>query len=130
MNKWQSGDYARHNSYQLTIPTQLLMMCRLLEITPRQLIIDFMDVLSCGSWKREGRQKCRETLIEYFIEQGYGRHIYTSADIKTMFGELDAIGSLFPKEAEPVFTELHAAWRENYHAYWFKKWYEKFNREL
>lgn len=105
------------------------MICRLLDITPRQLIVDFMDVLSCGSWKREGREKCREQLIDYFIEQGYGSHLYPVADIRRMFMELDAIGMLFPRDAEPSFSEQHASWRENYHAYWFSKWNNRFNRQ-
>jgi hypothetical protein len=128
-NKWQTGDFNRQAIFHFTLPYQFLLLCKLMDITPAQLLRDFMDNLSCGSWNREGREAVRKKLIEYFIEHGYGRQLYSDEDIHSIFKELDAIGLLYPKDADSEMIQSHVAWREMYHQYWFLKWYTKFNRE-
>ncbi|MGZ3837224.1 MAG: hypothetical protein ACXVMS_01340 [Flavisolibacter sp.] len=63
--------------------------------------------------KREGRNKAKEKLIDYFIEHGYGQHHYTIEDIRMIFKELDAISLLWPKNAKSKLIDLHAKWRIN-----------------
>ncbi len=128
--KWQTGDYDKHLEHRFALPFQFLLLCKLMNVTPVQILTDFMDNLAGGTWKREGRDKAREKLVEYFVEHGYGQEIYSTEDIHCIFNEMNAIGMLFPKDAEQELIELHTQWREHYHAYWFKKWYKKFNREL
>lgn len=94
---WQTDDFKRQATFSFTIPYQFLLLCRLLDTTPAELLTDFMDNLSCGSWKREGRDKAKQKLIEYFIEHGYGQKRYTTTDIISIFREMDAIGMLYPK---------------------------------
>lgn len=53
-----------------------------MDVTPEDVIRDFTDNLSCGSWKREGRDKAKEYLINYFITHGYGQHHYSEEDIR------------------------------------------------
>jgi hypothetical protein len=125
---WQTGNFKKQARFKFLLPFQFLLLCKLMDITPDALLSDFMDNLSCGSWKREGREKAKEKLIEYFIEHGYGRQYYSVSDIHSIFKEMDAIGMLFPKDAEPELLDKHSEWRELYHAYWFDKWYYKFNR--
>lgn len=120
---WQTGDYKQAQTIRFDIPLQFLMLCRLVNITPKQLITDFMDNLSFGSWKREGRDRVKEILKEYFLEHGYGREFYSDEELRLIFKELDALGLLFPRDAEPEILESYASWRENYQAYWFNKWY-------
>jgi hypothetical protein len=81
-----------------------------------------MDNLSCGSWKREGRDIAKQRLIEYFIELRYGQKYFSSDEIMTIFKEMDAIGMLYPKNAPSEILELHNTWRENYQEWWFGKW--------
>ena len=123
--KWQQGAYARDATYTFTLPYQFLLLCRLTDVTPELVLIDFMDNLSCGSWHREGRDKGKEKLIDYFIEQGYGQHYYSSESIRTIFKEMDAIGMLWPGDAKMKLIDLHTSWRNKYHRYWFKKWFRK-----
>jgi len=52
---WQVKKYARTQEFRFTLPYQFLLLCKLIEVPPGQLLLDFMDNLSCGSWKREGR---------------------------------------------------------------------------
>jgi hypothetical protein len=95
---WQINEYARVQEFRFTLPHQFLLLCKLINIPPRQLILDFMDNLSCGSWKREGRDKAKEKLIEYFLEHGYGQDYYTPEDLRTLFREMDSVGLLFPNK--------------------------------
>lgn len=128
--KWQTGAYERHTDFRFVLPYQFLLLCRLMDITPDQVLTDFMDNLSCGSWKREGRDKAKEKLIDYFVEHGYGQHHYAVEDIRSIFRELNAIGLLWPEGAKSKMTDLHAKWRDKYHTYWFQKWFRKPGRKL
>jgi hypothetical protein len=128
--KWQTGPYARFAEYKFALPYPFLLLCKLMNITPDQLLTDFMHNLSCGSWKREGRDMAKARLIEYFIEHKYGQAFYSETDIREIFKEMDAIGLLWPEQAKMKMMDLHAAWRDKYHTYWFKKWYRKPRRKL
>jgi len=128
--KWQTGDYERHADFHFILPYQFLLLCKLMEITPHQVLIDFMDNLSCSSWKREGRDNAKAKLIEYFIEHGYGQHHYTVEDIRTIFKELDAVGIVWPTNSKMKLIDLSAKWRGKYQNYWFKKWFRKPRRKL
>jgi hypothetical protein len=130
MHEWQTGDFQRQTEFRVTIPNQFLLLCKLMNVTPHQLVIDFMDNLSCGSWKREGRDDIKVRLIEYFIEHGYGQQHYSEKEIRMIFKEMDAIGMLYPINASQEFINEHTRWRENFHTWWFKKWFGKNNRTI
>ncbi|WP_152269070.1 hypothetical protein [Agriterribacter humi] len=127
--KWQTGDYERHTEFNLTLPYPFLLLCRLMDITPEQMVRDFMDNLSCGSWNRQGRDKAKEHLINYFIEHGYGQHYYKEDDVREIFKEMDAIGLLFPNNGNSKMVDLYAKWRDKHQTYWFKQWFRKPRRK-
>lgn len=128
--KWQTGDYARFANFQFMLPYQFLLLCRLMDVTPENVIIDFTRNLSCESWNREGRDDAKLYLTHYFIEHGYGQHLYTDDEIREMFREMDALGMLFPKNGKSKMVDLYADWRDKHHTYWFKKWFRKPRRKL
>lgn len=128
--KWQTGAYERHADFRFTLPYQFLLLCKLMDVTPDQLLTDFMDNLSCGSWKREGRDKAKEKLVEYFIEHGYGQDLYSAEDIRAIFKEMDAVGLVWPDNAKMGMIDMYSAWRKKHHSYWFKKWFRKPRRKL
>ena len=128
--KWQTGDYDGYADFNFIIPQQFLLLCRLMDITPRAVVLDFMDNLSCGSWKREGRDRAKSHLFDYFIAHGYGQHYYSEDEIRTIFKEIDAVGALFPQDGKAKILDLYTAWREKHHAYWFKNWFRKPRRKL
>jgi hypothetical protein len=128
--KWQTGDYERLAAYDFVLTYQFLLLCKLSDITPRRLLIDFLENLDCGSSNREGRDKAKDHLINYFIEMGYGRHLYSSEEIRNIFSEMNAIGMLFPSESKMKLMDLHVHWRNKYHRYWFKKWFKKIRRKI
>lgn len=118
----QTADFKPTQTITIDIPPQLLMLCRLINIPPKELIIDFMDNLSCGSWRREGRDRAKQLLIEYFIEHGYGRERFSALELQSIFKELDALGMLFPKDGDDDLIDAYAQWRKNYQQYWLRKW--------
>ena len=119
---WQSGDYHPSQSLSFEFPQQFIMLCKLVGITPMQLLTDFVDNISCGSWKRQGRDAAKYFLVEYFIEHGYGNQAYSSEDLRSMFKELDAIGFLFPHDAGSDLLNAYSLWREKHQSYFFEKW--------
>ena len=128
--KWQTGEYDRDAAFKFVLPYQFLLLCRLVDKTPEDIIRDFADNLSCGSWKREGRDQAKEHLVNYFIAHGYGQHHYSEEDIRQMFKEMDALGSLFPTKGKMKMIDLYADWRDKHHTYFFKKWFKKPRRKL
>lgn len=127
--KWQTGAYDRYAELSFLLPYQFLLLCRLMDITPKELICDFADNLSCGSWKREGRDKAKEHLMNYFIAHGYGQHHYSEEEIRQIFKEMDAVGLLFPDKGSSKLVNLYAKWRDRHHRYWFENWFRKSRRK-
>jgi hypothetical protein len=121
---WQTGDFERDATFHFILPYQFLLLCRLMDVTPEQLLTDFMDNLSCGSWKRSGKDEARKKLVEYFLEQGYGQHHYTPDNIHSVFREMNAMGMLWPEHAEMRLIDIHSNWIREYHQYWFHKWFQ------
>ena len=120
--KWQTADYGPTQTLTFDLPQQFLMICKIADVTPQEVIADFVDNLSCGSWKREGHEVARRLLIDYFIELGYARRLFTVDQVREMFSELDALALLFPKDAAPEVLDAYAEWRDKHHEYWMKKW--------
>jgi hypothetical protein len=89
-----------------------------------------MDNLACGSWKRQGRDKAKEYLIQYFLEMNYGQELYTAEDLRQMFKEMDAVGLLWPEKGKMKLIDLYAQWRDKYEKFWFKKWFRKPRRKF
>ncbi|HUQ64732.1 MAG TPA: hypothetical protein VM101_01155 [Flavitalea sp.] len=120
--KWQTAGYQGTQTIKLEFPLQFLMICKLVDTPPEKLIIEFIDNLSSGSWKREGREKARQLLSEYFIELGYGKDAYSPDQLRNMFAELDAMALVFPKDGDVEQLEAYSTWRQNHQQYWFNKW--------
>ncbi|MGZ3836961.1 MAG: hypothetical protein ACXVMS_06815 [Flavisolibacter sp.] len=130
MMKWQVEEFDRHAEYKFILPIQFLLLCKLLDVTPHQVLLDFMDNAAQGSWKRQGREAPREKVRDYFLSCGYGQEHYPESDIREIFQELDAMGRLWPGGAKRKLVDLHAKWRDKYYPYWFRKWHGKPRRKL
>ena len=127
--KWEKGDYLRFQEIRFTLPWQFLYLCKLTGVTPHDVLDQFMNNLGQESWKRSPNDGVRQTAIDYFIQCGYGQDFYNQEDLRSMFRELDAIGSLWPRNGKEKLIDLHAKWRNKYHDHWFKKWYYQARRK-
>lgn len=128
--QWQTGEYGRYTEFKFVLPYQFLLLCRLVDKTPEDIILDFADNLSCDTWDRKGRDQAKEHLVNYFITHGYGQHHYSEEDIREMFKEMDAIGLLFPTNGEMKLVNLYTDWRDKHLNYFFEKWFKKPGRKL
>lgn len=126
---WQLREYNRRLTLSIILPYQLLLLCKLWEKPPEELITDFLDNLSHSSWKREGKQPAKQNLVEYTLASGYGKNLYTEEEIRQMFTELDAMGMLFPFGAGNELLDKYVAFRDTYLDHWFSKWYYKTRRK-
>lgn len=127
---WQTGEYQRHLTLQLAIPQQLLLLCKLMDVTPRQLLADFMQSLAGENPDHNIRNSAKEKLMDYFLEQRYGQEKYSREHIIDIFRELNAVTLLYPSGAENSFIDFHAQWRERYQAFWFNKWMGKVRPQI
>jgi hypothetical protein len=128
---WQSGKYHRTQEYRFHLPYNFLLLCGLWQVTPQTVLLDFMDNISFGSWKREGRDKAKEHVAEYVLAMGYGQEFYSPDDIRTMFKQLDAMGMLFPKSGcDMELLDAHVAWRNKFQTAWFNEWFNKVRRNI
>ena len=123
--KWQTGAFQRTQTFKFELPLQFFMICKLVDIPPQEMLTDFMENLAFGSWKREGREKARQLILEYFIAHGYGNEHFSADQIKNLFSELDAIALLFPKDGDPGLIDTYSEWRDSHRQYWFDKWYNR-----
>lgn len=125
---WQTGLFAETQSMQFALPYGFLLLCKLWNISPRLLLGNFMNDLSCGSWNRENKDGAKTHLQQYILSLGYGADAYSSADVQQMFAELDAIGRLFPDDCSDKMLDLHIKWRNRYYDYWYRKWQRRYRR--
>ncbi len=121
--------YSRIQQVRLDQPLQFMLLCKLVQVPPMKMLDDFMTSVGGDSFKRSPDEQCREKAIEYFIRCGYGQEHYTEQEIRQIFYELHAIGSLWPDTTKEKLMDRHAKWRKMYHKYWFKKWYKKLRRK-
>lgn len=129
-HEWDKGKYKRDQTIRFTLPWQFVYLCKLAEVPPDEVLDRFMNDLGHESWKRRENDAVREVLVNYFILCGYGQQWYSEQDVRQMFKELDAIGSLWPRDAKMKLIDLHAKWRNKYQRYWFRKWFRKPRRQL
>lgn len=120
---------SRKKEVSLLIPSNLRMLCAMLDVKPEKLLHDFMWTVS------ESHHKCTEPqrikAKDYFLECGYGQELYPKEDILQMFKELEAIRSLWIEithNNRKAFDQ-HIRWQHMYIEYWFEKWFNKVRRK-
>ncbi len=104
---------------ELKIPKQMELLCELLEITPTQLLQNFMDDVSLevGSSGSDERRMA----VEYFMRVGYGMHLYEYSEVEEMF---DGLNWLRYQQYENKGTKYQAL-QKKFLKEWFTKWQAK-----
>jgi hypothetical protein len=124
MNKKdRSKQYSTHQEFDMILPYQFLLICRLLQVPPQQVLYQFMANLGQESYANGDEPKLNA--MDYFLSCGYGQDRYTGDEVEQMFRELNNIGSLWPKDGKMKLIDLHNKWRNMYQGHWYKKWFRK-----
>lgn len=126
---WQVGAYSRSLEIKIILPYQFLLLSKLWDVKPIDIITGFLDNLAHASWRREGREGSKQKLVEYILLSGYGKDHYSEEQITQMFRELDAMGLLFPWNAGDKLLDSYCAFRESFYKHWFENWYYKARRK-
>ena len=127
--KWQTEYYSRRQEFRFQIPYGFLLLCKLLDTTPNDVLHWFMENCSYSSFEGEGKEPARQHLQDYIIAMHYGQQYYTQENIRQMMNELKAINMLWPNNSKPKFMTAHARWRNNYFNWWYKKWRRHIRRK-
>ena len=127
MQKKIITDEERKIHYSSFAPLQFVYLCKLTDVHPHTVIYDFMKNVAMKNRDMEEHQRFQA--MEYFIKCGYGQQHYTEQEIRRIMKEMEALSSLFPDGCHTSFIDVHTAWRDKYHDYWFEKWYSKPRRQ-
>ncbi|MBV4358370.1 hypothetical protein [Pinibacter aurantiacus] len=121
----QTSIDSRLVEYNLVLPLSLQLVCKLVRISPEQILKDFMEVLAHQSISSRKAEKPQMLLVDYFIAMTHRQSNFTEDDMRQMFREAQAICDLWPSGAEKKFIDMHRKWQDEYVKYWMEKWQKK-----
>lgn len=119
---WQTGDFSRHLQYSTILPEPFLILCKLADITPAQMLSGFIQDISFSSYQREISQSARKLLIEYFLAKKIGQEILSEQDWRSVFNDFHALCFVWPTGSDESLITLSEDWRKEYFSYLFSKW--------
>ena len=99
------------------MPYQFYILCKLIEVNPTVILIDFMrnigmDYQSMGELQRT-------KAMEYFMSCKYGHSHYSEEEMKKIFKEMECLVALFPEENDAKLIDLYVAWKERHQSLFF-----------
>jgi hypothetical protein len=115
--------YNRVQEFKLELPLQFWLLCKILQIPPAKIIIEFMK--NVGREHDALREDIKHVAMIYILDCEYGQKLYTREDIHQMLLELDAIAALWPGMGNSKHIEKHVQLRDKFHEAWEKKWKNK-----
>lgn len=115
---------------KLNIPSNLRMLCAILDVQVETILKDLMWMLSY-SHHDSATTKQRKVAKKFFIACKYGQPFYTKKQIKQMFMELKADREIYDTTDGMSQEDMELFWKNNhmYKQYWFKRWFEKNRRK-
>ncbi|HWK05699.1 MAG TPA: hypothetical protein VNS58_18795 [Puia sp.] len=112
--------YHRTQEFKIVLPLQFWLICKLLQVPPGKVLIEFMR--NVGREPDAIEETRKNTAMDYFLNCEYGQQQLTRKDIHQMLLELDAIAALWPGMGTSRHMEKHVQLRDRYHELWQKKW--------
>ena len=111
---------------KLHIPSNLRLLCAILDVKVEKLLSDFMWMLSY-SHHNSASNKQRKMANKFFLACKYGQPLYAKKQIKQMFDELKAERKIYETTDGMDYEDNKFFWKSNhmYTQYWFKRWFEK-----
>jgi hypothetical protein len=117
--------YAAIQTITIVVPTPLLPLCKLLEVTPEKIITDLVNVIGGRLSVANGLVRQRGT--EYFLEQGYGQNVFACEDIRRMLIEVGILAGLSAPFGTNQYSSAHefTKTRDAFLSIWKNKWEQK-----
>jgi hypothetical protein len=112
---------------RLRIPCDVVMMCKLANVKPDDLLSSF---LSCLGVEKDDKnpQAAKDACIDFFVSYGHGIEYYSEKELRDMFQQMAMVNNLWPDNGSSKLIDVHAHWRKKYWKHLFKKWYWKVRR--
>jgi DNA-binding Xre family transcriptional regulator len=120
----------KQRDIKLLIPSNLRMLCAILEVKVEDLLYDFMWMLSYSAIEG-ATNKQRKAAKKFFLLCRYGQPQYSEKQIKQMFDELKAGRKIYDTIDGMEQDDMELFWRNNhmYWQHWFKRWFKKNTRQ-
>lgn len=118
--EWQHGDYNRQASFNITLPYDFLLLCKIFNLPPAAVVSDFVKNLSYFTRNNQSAEKLK--LKAYFIDYVTPHANCGSDVIRNLFQELEVIAAMHPDTEDDSLMDLYEKWRDAYLVYWFDKW--------
>lgn len=115
---------------KLPIPSNLRMLCAILDVKVERLLNDFMWMLSYSDHD-SATTKQRELAKKFFLVCKYGQPLYVKKQVTQMFDELEATLQINETKDGMDCQDMELFWKNNhmYTQHWFKRWFEKNRRK-
>lgn len=117
---------SKNREMKLSVPSNLRMLCAILDVKVDDVLEDFMWMLSY-SYHRSASDAQRKTGMNFFLANKYGRPLYSKKQIKQMFHELKTELKIYETIDGMNHEDKDLFWKSNhmYMQHWFKRWFEK-----
>src|SRR5690606_20855929 len=115
---------------KLPIPSNLRMLCAILDVNVKTLLVDFMWILSYDH-HNSATTKQRKAANKFFMACKYGQPLYSKKHINQMFDELKTDRKIGETLDGMDCQDMELFWKNNhmYTQHWFKRWFEKNRRK-
>lgn len=117
---------SKNRELKLRVPSNLRMLCAILDVKVEELLNDFMWMLSYSHHSSASNEQ-RKIGMKFFLSNRYGQPLYSKQQIKQMFHELKAERKIYETIDGMDHEDMQLFWKSNhmYTQHWFKRWFEK-----
>ncbi len=110
-------------SYALQVPEQVHLLCELLDVDLSRVLQVFINDLGHDLYGGNGSNE-RWMAIDYFMNCGYGLHLFENEELHQMFYELEQLRNRWCNGSQEA-EKKDAAYRDKFLSCWFNTWLKK-----
>lgn len=122
---------SKNREMKLFVPSNLRMLCAILDVKVEKLLNDFMWMLSY-SHHSSASETQRKIGMNFFLSGKYGQPLYFKKQIKQMFHKLKAERKIHETIDSMDHEDMNLFLKNKnmYTQHWFKRWFEKNRRNV
>jgi len=115
---------------ELLVPSNLRMLCAILNIKVERILRDYMDMLSYAV-KKNATEKQRNAARKFFLRMNYGEGGYKKTQVNQMLDDLKANRTIVNLIHGMNQENLELFWKNDnmYREFWFKQWFNQNSRK-